>query len=224
MCLAQFAGELPLAQLTELACALSGNYRFASKPEDVVTSAVPLTSLREMRAFLHAHQQIRGASKALRAIDLAIDHLGSPYETILYLLLCLPRKLGGYGLPKPVANRSIMPKSRDAHLVAQRDFYPDLLWRDKQLVVEYDSFKHHSAPEQTEHDARRRNDLESIGYRVMVANRSIVSSAALFSQFADKVRRELGARSRPETEHCRNSRTQLRKLLLAPDSIAELWR
>ena len=76
MCLAQFAGELPLAQLTELACALSGNYRFASKPEDVVTSAVPLTSLREMRAFLHAHQQIRGASKALRAIDLAIDHLG----------------------------------------------------------------------------------------------------------------------------------------------------
>ena len=31
MCLAQFAGELPLAQLTELACALSGNYRFASK-------------------------------------------------------------------------------------------------------------------------------------------------------------------------------------------------
>ena len=51
MCLAQFAGELPLAQLTELACALSGNYRFASKPEDVVTSAVPLTSLREMRSF-----------------------------------------------------------------------------------------------------------------------------------------------------------------------------
>ena len=216
MCLAQFAGELPLAQLTELACALSGNYRFAAKPESVVTSAVPLTSLREMRAFLHAHQQIRGASKALRAIDLAIDHLGSPYETILYLLLCLPRKLGGYGLPKPVANQPIAPKSREAHLVAQHNFYPDLFWPD--------SFKHHSAPEQTEHDTRRRNDLESIGYRVMVANRSIVSSAALFSQFADKVRRELGVRSRPETAHCRDSRMQLRRLLLAPDSIAELWR
>lgn len=166
MCLAQFAGELPLAQLTELACALSGNYRFASKPEDVVTSAVPLTSLREMRAFLHAHQQIRGASKALRAIDLAIDHLGSPYETILYLFLCLPRKLGGYGLPKPVANQPIAPKSREAHLVAQHNFYPDLFWPDKQLIVEYDSFKHHSTPKKTEHDARRRNDLESIGYRV----------------------------------------------------------
>ena len=203
---------------------LSGNYCFATKPEGVVTSAVPLASLREMRVFLHAHQQIRGASKALRAVDLAIDHLGSPYETILYLLLCLPRKLGGYGLPKPVANRSIMPKSRDAHLVAQRDFYPDLLWPEKQLIVEYDSLEHHSAPKKMEHDARRRNDLESIGYRVMVANRSIVSSAVLFSQFADNVRRELGARSRPETEHCRKRRTQLRKLLLAPDSIAELWR
>ena len=224
MCLAQFAGELPLAQLTELACALSGNYRFASKPEDVVTSAVPLTSLREMRAFLHAHQQIRGASKALRAIDLAIDHLGSPYETILYLFLCLPRKLGGYGLPKPVANQPIAPKSREAHLVAQHNFYPDLFWPDKQLIVEYDSFKHHSTPKKTEHDARRRNDLESIGYRVMIANRSIVSSAALFSQFADNVRRELGMRSRPETAHCRDSRMQLRRLLLAPDSIAELWR
>lgn len=224
MCLAQFAGELPLAQLTELACALSGNYRFASKPEDVVTSAVPLTSLREMRAFLHAHQQIRGASKALRAIDLAIDHLGSPYETILYLFLCLPRKLGGYGLPKPVANQPIAPKSREAHLVAQHNFYPDLFWPDKQIIVEYDSFKHHSTPKKTEHDARRRNDLESIGYRVMIANRSIVSSAALFSQFADNVRRELGVRSRPETAHCRDSRMQLRRLLLAPDSIAEFWR
>ena len=95
---------------------------------------------------------------------------------------------------------------------------------DKQLIVEYDSFKHHSTQKKTEHDARRRNDLESIGYRVMIANRSIVSSAALFSQFADNVRRELGVRSRPETAHCRDSRMQLRRLLLAPDSIAELWR
>lgn len=93
MCLAQFAGELPLAQLTELACALSGNYRFASKPEDVVTSAVPLTSLREMRAFLHAHQQIRGASKALRAIDLAIDHLGSPMRPFSICFSACPASL-----------------------------------------------------------------------------------------------------------------------------------
>ena len=177
-----------------------------------------------MRALPHPHQQIRGASNAIRAIDLAIDHLGSPYETILYLFLCLPRKLGGYGRPKPVANQPIAPKSREAHLVAQHNFYPDLFWPDKQLIVEYDSFKHHSTPKKTEHDARRRNDLESIGYRVMIANRSIVSSAALFSQFADNVRRELGVRSRPETAHCRDSRMQLRRLLLAPDSIAELWR
>lgn len=224
MCLAQFAGELPLAQLTELACALSGNYCFAAKPKGVVTSALPLVSLRDMHAFLHAHQQIRGASKALRAIDLAIDHLGSPYETILYLLLCLPRKLGGYGFPKPVANQSIAPKSRDAHLVAQREFYPDLLWPDRRFIIEYDSLEHHSAPEKAEHDARRRNDLESIGYRVMVANRSIISSAALFSQFADNVRRELGVRSRSETTHYLNSRMQLRKLLLTPNSLAELWR
>lgn len=157
-------------------------------------------------------------------IDLAIDHLGSPYETILYLFLCLPRKLGGYGLPKPRCQPTDRAKSREAHLVAQHNFYPDLFWPDKQLIVEYDSFKHHSTPKKTEHDARRRNDLESIGYRVMIANRSIVSSAALFSQFADNVRRELGVRSRPETAHCRDSRMQLRRLLLAPDSIAELWR
>lgn len=135
-----------------------------------------------------------------------------------------PASLEATASPKPVANQPIAPKSREAHLVAQHNFYPDLFWPDKQLIVEYDSFKHHSAPEQTEHDARRRNDLESIGYRVMVANRSIVSSAALFSQFADNVRRELGVRSRPETAHCRDSRMQLRRLLLAPDSIAELWR
>ena len=109
-----------------------------------------------MRAFLHAHQQIRGASKALRAIDLAIDHLGSPYETILYLFsLPAPQAREATASPSPFADQPIAPESREAHLVAQHNFYPDLFWPDKQLIVEYDSFKHHSTPKKTEHDARR---------------------------------------------------------------------
>ena len=198
-------------------------------------AAVPALCFEQVVGRCHFDPEMDGSPPSFLAISRSkwhfrvlflwpVDHLGSPYETILYLFLCLPRKLGGYGLPKPVANQPIAPKSREAHLVAQHNFYPDLFWPDKQLIVEYDSFKHHSTPKKTEHDARRRNDLESIGYRVMIANRSIVSSAALFSQFADNVRRELGMRSRPETAHCRDSRMQLRRLLLAPDSIAELWR
>lgn len=224
MCLAQYAAELPLAQLSELACALSGNYCFAAKPDGVVTSAIPLTSLRDMSAFLRAHQQIYGASQTLRAVDLAIDGLGSPYETVLYLLLCLPRKLGGYGFPKPLANSPIAPNARESRVVAQRQFYPDLLWPEKRLVVEYDSSEHHCSPDQVERDARRRNDMESMGYRVAAANRSIITSERLFAHFADNVRRSLGLKSRKETAHCKEARAQLRKLLLAPNSVAELWR
>lgn len=224
VCLAQHAKTLPLPRLTELACALSGNYCFAAKPTGSVTSAIPLTSLHDMRVFLRAHQDMGGAPKALQAAKFAIDRLGSPYETILYLLLCLPRKHGGYGLPKPEANSLITPSPKQRGLVAQESYYPDLLWPERRLVVEYDSHEYHCSPEQAAKDARRRNDLEALGYHVIVVNKPIIKSPSLFDQMAHGARRHLGIRARKESEHCIERRKALRHLLLSKEDAEVSWR
>ncbi len=175
--------------------------------------------------MLEKYPSMYGARKALGATGLAIDRLGSPYETILYLLLCLPRALGGYGVPKPVANVEIVPSSFQRGLVSQRSFHPDLLWPEARLVVEYDSRQQHSQPDQADRDARRRNDLETLGYTVVAVTGSIIADESLFDKVALRLRQHLGLSPWRETGDSRARRRELRRtLLLTPTPLAGYWR
>ena len=59
------------------------------------------------------------------------------------------------GLPAPEAN---------ARLGRYR---PDLLWREQRLVVEFDSWTHHSSRQSFESDRRRDSEMTSAGYTVV---------------------------------------------------------
>ncbi len=51
--------------------------------------------------------------------------------------------------------------------IADRRHYPDLRFDDVKLIVEVDGRRHHSTPEQHEHDHRRQNVLVDQGYLVL---------------------------------------------------------
>ena len=223
--LAQFAAEASLPQLTELACALTGLYKFAASRSSSVLDAEPLTTCSEIAAVLAEYPAMYGARKARAAAGLAIDRLGSPYETILYLLLCLPRSMGGFGLPKPMANAMVAPADDERRLVSQNRYYPDLLWPQARLIVEYDSDECHSSPDRAANDSRRRNDLEMMGYAVVVVTRPILSDDRLFEKTVGQLRRVLGLSARRDTEAFRARRRELRHdLLKAPAPISGYWR
>lgn len=225
VCVAQFSRELGPVHLAELACALAGLYKFAPSSTGSILDAHPITTVGEISRMLEKYPSMYGARKALGATGLAIDRLGSPYETILYLLLCLPRALGGYGVPKPVANVEIVPSSFQRGLVSQRSFHPDLLWPEARLVVEYDSRQQHSQPDQADRDARRRNDLETLGYTVVAVTGSIIADESLFDKVALRLRQHLGLSPWRETGDSRARRRELRRtLLLAPTPLAGYWR
>jgi very-short-patch-repair endonuclease len=59
------------------------------------------------------------------------------------------------GLPRPEAN---VPVGR---------YFPDLLWREQQVIVEYDSRDHHSSEGARVADATRHNDLTNWGFDVL---------------------------------------------------------
>lgn len=224
-CLAQFAKETALPHLVELACALTGLYRFAPSHTGSIIDAVPLTTCSEMVDVLAKYPAMYGSRKARAAAQLAIDRLGSPYETILYLLLCLPRPLGGFGLPKPVANAEIAPSRTERRLVSQDRYYPDLFWPQARLIVEYDSTEQHSAPERAASDSRRRNDLELLGYAVVVVTRPIIADERLFDKAVGHIRRELALPGRRDTTKFRARRRELRhSLLVSPAPITGYWR
>lgn len=222
-CLAQFAGALCEAELIELACAMAGRYCFAAKPSGSIIDAVPLISIAAMRSFLQACSSATGSAKALRALSWAIDGLGSPYETLTYLLLCLPPRFGGWHLPKPVANGRIEVANRRKRGVAQNAYYPDLWWPEANLVVEYDSREYHGTPDQAERDGRRRNDLQSLGLHVVIVNRRILKDPVLLENTYEQLRRTLGVARPRQTQSSLARRHQLRKTLLGPNSPG-VWR
>lgn len=223
-CLAQLGTELPFAQLAELACSLTGLYRFAPSRTGSILDAVPIATLSEMRGFLERHSSIAGSRNARRALGHAIERLGSPAETALYLMLCLPRRMGGFGFPHPVANGTITPSSSRRTRVSQSEFHPDLLWPKARLILEYDSDEHHRLPQQAARDAKRRNDLEILGFDVIVATRVILRNVSLFDKMADQIRLRLGLRATIRTEKWLQQRTELRQLLLSPSPNSHYWR
>lgn len=107
----------------------------------------------------------RGARLARRAAGLVRDGVDSPMESRLRMLLVLA------GLPEPVVNHQVWDEA--GRLVMRFDLsYPGL-----RLVIEYDGRQHADSPAQWEHDLWRREQLDRLGWRIVV-----VTAAGLFRE------------------------------------------
>ena len=139
----------------------------------------PLLSKRELEAFLCGTSSCQGSKKARQALRRCLAPTRSPLETKVALLLTLPPRLGGYGLPKPETNYVIRPSPEEfAH--SQFPLYEvDLCWPKRRLVVEVDSYRYHSGVSRLDRDAKRRNSLTSMGWRVFSVTAGQLSGDAL---------------------------------------------
>lgn len=125
-----------------------------------------LTSRAELVGYAKSARAVgvRGAGKAVRALDLATGGSSSPRETDLAVFFLLSRRLGGAGLGGFAVNASLEVSQRHREaLEGQSEVKPDLLWADARLVVEYDSNAHHLTPKKKESDEARRRVLEAEG-------------------------------------------------------------
>ena len=169
----QMAQELPLAQLIALGCELCGTYvllpKSAAHPESLDESPQrnsSLTSVDRLLKFVEHAKGAHGRTKALRALKYVIDGSRSPMETVVYMLLCLPPKLGGYGLRKPVLNADI-PLDDEARAIAGRiSCYGDLCWIEEKLDIEYHGVVHVGASHMKS-DVGRELGIEHMGWRVI---------------------------------------------------------
>jgi len=111
-------------------------------------------ALADLRDFIAAHSRWRGVPQARRALALADGDAQSPQETRLRLQLVLS------GLPKPEVNQAVLDSN--GNVVA----WPDLLYREAKIVIEYDG-AHHLPRKQRTKDGRRERRLERLGYIVL---------------------------------------------------------
>ena len=214
----QMASELPVEQLIALGCELCGSYVLL--PENVVhpgsldempKRVSPLTNTERIAEFLEGVGKANGKAKAKRALQYVIDGSRSPMETMVYMLLCLPIKLGGYGLPKPEMNASI-ELDEEARAIAQRRHCEgDLCWPDARppLDIEYHG-EVHVGGAQMKSDVGRELGIEHMGWRVMTVTSPQVFDEVRFEVVAVDAAAAIGKRLRPAVFEATQERSRLR--------------
>lgn len=189
--------ELDFAELVLLGYEITGSYRLDSNSEQGFFSAPPLVSHSAL-VSISSQGNLPGANKARNALRFVSPRSASPMETALAMLLSMPKAKGGYGLPLPQLNAAVEVPKGDWRVAYGRQFRCDLLWPTASLCVEYDSDMFHTGSQKIAHDARRRNALSSLGFTVITATKSQVTSIPGLDQLASQVARGIGVRLRME--------------------------
>lgn len=221
----QLANILDFTELLSVGMELCGHYSkwrlppaHPESPElltpkenhDCTFNLKPATTAAKIRSFLERTGGLHGAVPARAAAKWLLNGAASPMETIIYLLLCLPKRLGGYGLPQPTLNPKVSVRSTDG--IVER--YPDLYWPERAIDVEYNSDYFHSDDWSRYRDSKREVELVTNRIAVLPLTRQQVMNADDFDAFARGLRRLLGIRSRGFDKGWESRRDNLRGKLL----------
>ena len=218
----QLAPQLSEIDLITLGLEFCGSYSCWGFPSLVPNAKVedefrvttyqlrPALNAARLSAFVEHMEGERGSVRARWALKYVIDNAASPMESAVYLLLSLPRRLGGRGLPAPLFNAKVAVTTS----VSTEYRFPDLYWPTKGVDVEYQSDEKHSGSWSRYRDARREIELVAEHITVLPLTRHQIMDAEEFNAFAVSVRRALGLRSRTLTPAWYESYLALRQKLL----------
>lgn len=212
----QMASKLPLEQLIALGCELCGQYvllpenvTHPSSIDEMPKRLYPLTNTDRIAALIATVGKAKGKDKAIRALKYVVEGSRSPMETMVYMLLCLPVMLGGYGLPKPELNATI-PLDDEAKVIARRRHCEgDLCWPDDCLDIEYHGEVHVGAV-QMKSDVGRELGIEHMGWRVITITSPQVFDPEQFDVVAKEAAKRIRKRLRKPTGNAAIQQNALR--------------
>lgn len=213
-CFLQLATACSQTELTKIGFELCGTYRLDPESEHGFREGKPLATSESIRRFISVMGSFKGTRRAGSAAKYVVNGSASPMETIVTMLLTLPRAQGGYGLPLPQLNKKVpIPKPmRESY--GQIEYRPDLYWDTAKLAIEYDSTTFHSSEARLVNDSKRRAALAHAGLTVVSLTANQVYDAREFDKVALLIAKHLGKRMRSERKDLLTKRFELRSELL----------
>jgi len=217
MCFLQFCAHNTLARCVLLGMEMCGSYAVGSDGHACLYDREKLTNPSRLRAFLDECDNHKGVKRARTALGHIVPNAASPMETVVTLLLCMPLKYGGYGLPRPQMNHGV-DLGRSSSLAGKRSYRCDLFWPEQQVALEYNSIEYHAEVEAMERDYKRANVLTSMGHTVIAVTWPMVKNEQAFDDLSRLLAKTLRVRTRPETRHIRfkQERSRLRHEVMTP--------
>lgn len=224
LCFVQMATMLPFADLVRLGFELCGTYSYRAD-STVRYGLRPLTDVPRLARYVDAAAGMDGSVAAKRAVGYLVQGSASPMETSLVLLLCLPVRLGGYGLPFPLMNHRVElgnagKAGADVRGGLRRSYrLCDLYWPCANVATEYDSDEFHAGALRMARDASRRIELASLGIQVVTITRRQVMDYRETEKAALLLAKLLGRRIRPGKCDWTGKRFGLRRSLLRQAAV-----
>ena len=210
----QLASGLPRPKLMERCFELCGRYRLMPANPKGFIKADPLISINEALQWITQLESVRGKAAARNALRYVHPNAESPMETVLVLILCLPTRFGGYGLPAPMLNYRIDMTGRAREMTDKSHVRCDLCWPDANLVAEYDSDWAHTGSERIASDASRRAALTYVGMHVVTITRKQIMNVIEMDRIAKVLALQLGVSLRTRKPDWRQAQLKLRGQLL----------
>lgn len=210
LCFIQMAGVLSFGHTALIGCELCG---LAAQTGTALPGRHPLTSVSKLATFLATAQRLDGEKQAKRVLPHVMDNAASPMEARLALLLSMPTRLGGYGLPKPELNR-LFGLSREAQLLhPYENCMCDLFWPDARVDVEYHGIDYHADEMSLVRDTARMQALQRDGVSVIPFTYPQIADPEAFDTVARIIAKALHHRIRIRSENhaalVANLRTEL---------------
>ena len=145
----QMAPSLSAIQLAKLIMELCGRYSLSPNADQrrrTKYQLEPVTSLERIKRY-SSMTKVRGGAKTLReALGYALEGSASPSETVVALMMSLPRESGGYGFVKPILNANLTVPDEHIGRVGGLKYSLDAYWQDAYTDLEYESVEFHLDP------------------------------------------------------------------------------
>ena len=195
-CLYEAARTMDFLEAVLLGYELCGRYSFDREGSCAFDAREPLTDLGRIGRFASSMSGAYGMRHLRRVLPHIAEGSFSPAETAVAMLLSLPCRYGGFGLPRPRLNYRVDPGARHRAAVGKEYYLCDLFWPEARVAVEYDSDLFHTGAERIARDALRRTDLAHLGVTVLTLTKGQLYDVRAFARFARTLARLLGTRVR----------------------------
>lgn len=169
--LCEMAKSLSLEKMILLIMELCGTYTFDNNdPHSMYTSVKPVTTIEKVLDYaskLYGKPQKKmSRTKIYKAAKIAANNSASPQESRLFILLCGPREIGGYGIKNMRLNCEICLSPRASQILGQKYIRPDISNVARKIAIEYDSDMFHDNAQQNRKDKLRLDALVQDGWKI----------------------------------------------------------
>lgn len=183
--------ELDLIDLVLLGHELCGFYVISDNWDGLIETGIAPTTVEKLKRFGTYETSRRGIRRAIEAIRFVHDHSNSPMETVLVIIVTLPRRYGGMGLGPVSLNQTVR--------TSEGKRFVDILFTERGVGLEYKGRHAHSL-ERVARDDRRQNKLVSSGISILNVWYEDLMSPVLFSQLMEDILRALHIRPKFMTD------------------------